>query len=119
MANCASCDINTILNIHRAEYAAKYNTNNSVPYTPYESWEGVLPVISTKARFEVRPGFELIYSHYEELRGLNASWSKDYREYVNHNLMGNLEGGGGDYGSKSGGYDVFGYGTLLYRLKAE
>jgi hypothetical protein len=27
-----------------------------------------------------------------------------------------VEGGGGDYGPNSGGYDQLGYGTLLYSL---
>lgn len=105
---------NQILN--GAEYAAKYNTNHSVPYTPYRSWEGILPNVSTKSRFDVRPGFEAIYSHYAELKGLNASWSKAYRDYVNRNLTSNVEGGGGDYSPNSGGYDAFGHGTLMYRL---
>ncbi|TEY86580.1 hypothetical protein BOTCAL_0006g00600 [Botryotinia calthae] len=69
----ATCG-NQILN--GAEYAAKYNTNNTVPYTPYTSWEGVLSVVANESRFDVRPSFEAIYSHYAELKGLDASWSK-------------------------------------------
>ncbi|ATZ46613.1 hypothetical protein BCIN_02g00070 [Botrytis cinerea B05.10] len=107
---------NQILN--GAEYAAKYNTNNTVPYTPYTSWEGELSVVANKSRFDVRPGFEVIYSHYAELKGLDASWSKVYRDYVNSNLTANVEGGGGDYSPNSGGYDALGHGTLMYRLEA-
>ncbi|KAM0130875.1 hypothetical protein ACHAP3_007102 [Botrytis cinerea] len=107
---------NQILN--GAEYAAKYNTNNTVPYTPYTSWEGELSVVANKSRFDVRPGFEAIYSHYAELKGLDASWSKVYRDYVNSNLTANVEGGGGDYSPNSGGYDALGHGTLMYRLEA-
>lgn len=103
--------------LYSAEYAAKYNTNHSVPYVPYRSWEGILPVISEKARFDKRPGFEAIYSHYAELKGLNASWSKAYRDFVNTELLDDIEGGGGDYGPNSGGFDALGYGTLMYRLK--
>lgn len=103
----------------RAEYVAKYNVNESVPYTPYESWEGLLPVIANKSRFEVRPGFEAIYSHYAELKGLNASWSQAYRDYVNENLTEDVEGGGGDYSPRSGGFDSFGHGTLMYRLDSD
>ncbi|TGO22051.1 hypothetical protein BPAE_0184g00030 [Botrytis paeoniae] len=105
---------NQILN--GAEYAAKYNTNNTAPYTPYTSWEGVLPVVANKSRFDVRPGFETIYSHYTEIKGLNVSWSKMYRDFVNKNLTANIEGGGGDYSPNSGGYDALGHGTLMYRL---
>jgi hypothetical protein len=90
-----------------------------VPYTPYRSWEGILPEVATKARFNVRPGFEAIYSHYAEVKRLDASWSKEFRDYVNANLTVNVEGGGGDYGPNSGGFDVFGHGTLMYRIKGE
>ncbi|KAJ3547944.1 hypothetical protein NM208_g1248 [Fusarium decemcellulare] len=105
--------------LNGAEYAAKYNTNHSVPYTPYRSWEGILPVVSPKGRGNVRPGFEAIFSHYAEVKGLNASWSKEFRDYVNANLTGNIEGGGGDYGPNSGGFDAFGHGTLMYRRRSE
>jgi hypothetical protein len=102
-----------------AEYAGKFNTNYSVPYTPYRSWEGILPVVSEKQRFSIRPGYEAIYSHYNDIRGMNASWSKAYRDFVNKNLTANIEGGGGDYGPNSGGFDAFGHGTLLYRIKGQ
>lgn len=102
-----------------AEYVAKYNTNHTVPYTPYRSWEGVLEVVSEKARFDIRPGYEAIYSHYAEIKSLNASWSLQYREFVNGNLTGSIEGGGGDYSPNSGGYDALGHGTLMYRIKGE
>lgn len=90
-----------------------------MPYTPYVSWEGTLPVVAEKARFSVRPGFETIYSHYAEIKGLNASWSKAYRDFVNANITSGIEGGGGDYGPNSGGYDFLGHGTLMNRLKSD
>lgn len=103
-----------------AEYAGKFNAgNHSVPYTPYRSWEGVLPVVSEKQRFSIRPGFEAIYAHYSDIRGMNASWTKAYRDFVNKNLTANIEGGGGDYGPNSGGFDAFGHGTLLYRISGQ
>ncbi|KAF2021720.1 GPI anchored protein-like protein [Aaosphaeria arxii CBS 175.79] len=102
--------------LNAAEYAGKYNTNHSVPYTPYESWEGVLPVVSAKARGDVRPGFEALFAHYSDVKGLNASWTKAYRDYVVANLTAKVEGGGGDYGPNSGGFDALGHGTLMYRI---
>jgi hypothetical protein len=39
-----------------------------------------------------------------------------YRDLVN-NANGGAEGGGGNYGPNSGGYDQLGYGTLTFRLK--
>lgn len=83
---------------------------------PYTSWEGVLPVVASKARFAVRPGYEAIYSHYAGLKHMNASWSRQYRDFVDQNITANVEGGGGDYGPNSGGYDAFGHGTLMYRI---
>ncbi|CAG8250046.1 unnamed protein product [Penicillium salamii] len=105
--------------LNGAEYVAKYNTNNTVPYTPYTSWEGLLSVVAEKARFSVRPGYEAVVSHYAGVKHLNSSWSMKYRDYVNKNISANIEGGGGDYGPNSGGYDVFGHGTLLYRIEPD
>ncbi|POS78307.1 hypothetical protein DHEL01_v203294 [Diaporthe helianthi] len=105
--------------LNAAEYVAKYNTNNTVPYTPYRSWEGVLEVVSEKSRFDVKPGYEALYSHYAETKSLDASWSLNYREFVNRNLTENIEGGGGDYSPNSGGYDALGHGTLMYRIDIE
>ncbi|PLB45178.1 exopolysaccharide inner membrane protein-like protein [Aspergillus steynii IBT 23096] len=108
---------NQILNA--AEYVAKYNTNHTVPYVPYTSWEGLLDKISAKSRFDVRPGYEAIASHYTRVKNLNASWSIRFRDYVNGNISTDVEGGGGDYGPNSGGYDAFGHGTLMYRIESD
>ncbi|KAJ5598306.1 exopolysaccharide inner membrane protein-like protein [Penicillium hordei] len=105
--------------LHAAEYVAKYNTNNTVPYTPYTSWEGLLSVVASKDRFSVRPGYEAVVSHYTGVKHMDASWSMKYRDYVNQNISADVEGGGGDYGPNSGGYDAFGHGTLLYRIKSD
>jgi hypothetical protein len=75
-----------------------------------------LGVISAKSRFDVRPGYETITSHYAGVRNLNASWSMQFRNFVNRNITADVEGGGGDYGPNSGGYDTLGHGTLMYRI---
>ena len=101
----------------RAEYTGKYNTGHDVDYVPYRSWEGILPVVSAKSRYNVRPGFEAIYAHYSDVKGMNASWTQAFRDFVNNNsTAARIEGGGGDYGPNSGGFDVFGHGTLMYRI---
>jgi hypothetical protein len=100
----------------RAEYAAKYNLGFNVPYTTYQNSDVTQTVISNNSRGGIRPAWELIYAHYGVLKGLNASWSQQYRDLV-VTRGGGAEGGGGDYGSNSGGYDQLGFGTLLYRLK--
>ena len=100
---------------HSAEYAAKYNLGYDVPYTPYDNGPINLPTISNSSRGDLRPVWELLYNHYGVLKGLNVTWTKKYRDLV-VSSNGGAEGGSGDYGSTSGGYDQLGWGTLLYTL---
>ncbi|KAF2181156.1 chondroitin AC/alginate lyase [Zopfia rhizophila CBS 207.26] len=100
-----------------AEYAAKYNLGYDVPYTTYVNSDVTQTTISNNGRGNIRPTWELIYGHYGVLKGLNTSWTQKYRDLV-VSQGGGAEGGGGDYGTTSGGYDQLGYGTLLYRLDA-
>jgi hypothetical protein len=67
--------------------------------------------ISESARGDVRPIWELIYNHYVALKGLSAPNVKAFAERVRP------EGGGGDYGPNSGGFDQLGYGTLTFSLR--
>lgn len=71
--------------------------------------------INSESRGDVRPIAELLYAHYNGVKGLNASWTGAYRDMVVKDGDG-AEGGGGDYGSTSGGYDQLGFGTALFRL---
>ncbi|KAF5650794.1 uncharacterized protein FTJAE_383 [Fusarium tjaetaba] len=102
--------------LHASEYVSKYNVGYDVPYTLYESYEGNQTVISANSRYTYRPGFEVVYAHYNDIKHANASWTKTYRDQTNGNSTAGVEGGGGNYGPNSGGFDVLGYGTLLYRL---
>ena len=92
------------------QYVAKYNVAFlEVPYTAYTNCEGVSnPVISASSRGTVRPMWEMVYNHYVKLKGLKAQWVTMAAGSVRP------EGGGGDYGPNSGGYDQLGFGTLLY-----
>jgi hypothetical protein len=94
-----------------AEYAAKYNLGHDVPYTPYKNSDVTQPVISGHGRGEIRPIWDLFYNHYVVLKRLNAPFVTEFATKVRP------EGGGGDYGSSSGGFDQLGYGTLTYSLK--
>ncbi|KAJ5708151.1 hypothetical protein N7488_007952 [Penicillium malachiteum] len=105
---------NEILNA--AEYVGKYNVGYDVPYTLYESYLGNDTVVSNSSRGDIRPGFELLSAHYGQLKGLNSSWSDAYRDWVNANSTDGVEGGGGNYGTTSGGFDGLGFGTLLYSI---
>ncbi|KAL2865939.1 putative GPI anchored protein [Aspergillus lucknowensis] len=98
-----------------AEYVFKYNTGNDVPYTPYSNSEYSQPVISSGSRGGIRPIAELLLAHYSGVKGLDAGWTGKYRD-MTVDAGDGAEGGGGDYGSSSGGYDQLGFGTVLYRL---
>ena len=102
------------------EYFAHYNisTNNTVPFTTYTWFSGQncainsQTVISSNSRGDIRPAWELIYSHYAGVKGVSAPNSAAYAAIVRP------EGGGGNYGSTSGGYDQLGFGTLAYTITA-
>ncbi len=89
------------------EYVAKYNLGDSVPYVTYSNCTGVVQtVISPDGRGTIRPEWELLYNHYVNIKGLSAPYTQLFAAQVRP------EGGGGDYGPNSGGYDQLGYGTL-------
>lgn len=99
-----------------AEYVAKYNLGYDVPFTTY-SWQSgqsgawrSQTVISDAGRGQVRPVWELIYNHYVIRRGFDAPHVTQIAAHVRP------EGGGGDYGPNSGGFDQLGFGTLAFSL---
>jgi len=93
-----------------AEYVAKYNLGENVPYTTYKNSDVEQKVISPVARGGKRPTWELIYNHYVVLKHLKAPYVEKYVAFVRP------EGGGGDYGPNSGGFDSLGYGTLTFYI---
>lgn len=98
-----------------SEYCSKYNVGDDVPYSTYTNSDVTQSVISASSRGTIRPEWELLYAHYHNLKGLNAEYTGQYRDVVN-TASGGAEGGGGNYGPNSGGYDQLGYGTLTFRL---
>lgn len=94
-----------------AEYAARYNLGRDVPYTPYTNSDVTQTAISEASRGDLRPIWELLYNHYVVLKRLRADGVESFAEKVR------VEGGGGDYGPNSGGFDQLGYGTLTFTLK--
>lgn len=98
-----------------SEYTAKYNVdfNNTVPFTAYKNCDPVSltpehTIVSADARGTLRPSWELIYNHYVKVKGLKATYSQKFAEKVRP------EGGGGNYGPNSSGFDQLGFGTLMY-----
>ncbi|MFF7985123.1 alginate lyase family protein [Streptomyces sp. NPDC007901] len=98
-----------------AQYVAKYNLGQDVPYTTY-TWgtgqscaQSSQTVISDASRGQIRPVWAMLHFHYNRRIGLDDKYiSAMYYDLVAP------EGGGGDYGSTSGGYDQLGFGTLMY-----
>jgi Alginate lyase len=98
-----------------AQYVAKYNLGLDVPFTLY-SWgtgqNGAYreqAVDSSVARQQVRPVWAMLHFHYNRRLRLDDRYIRDIYWQTVH-----PEGGGGDYGSNSGGYDQLGFGTLMY-----
>jgi hypothetical protein len=97
-----------------SEYTASYNLGNTVPFTTYNWGSGTTcaansqTVISESGRGNIRPSWELIYNHFANVAGVTATYSAQYATNMRP------EGGGGDYGSTSGGYDQLGFGTLTF-----
>lgn len=97
-----------------AEYVAKGNLIESgtayyaVPFVKYINHNTTDTVFSTAAQGSIRPCWSMIYNHYVNRKGLSAPFCKKFTEKTFP------EGGGGDYGPNSGGYDQLGYGTLTF-----
>jgi autotransporter-associated beta strand protein len=93
------------------EYWAKYNLTNSVPYVTYITCDPVIQTnISSASQGDIRPIWAMVYNHYHNRRGLAATYTGQYAAKVQP------EGGGGNYGPNSGGYDQLGYGTLTHTI---
>lgn len=97
-----------------AEYVAKGNlvksgaTYYSVPFATYVNHNVTDTVFSTIGQGNSRPIWSMIYNHYVNRKGFDAPYCKKFVDLTQP------EGGGGSYGSSSGGYDQLGYGTLVY-----
>ncbi|MGX1911549.1 alginate lyase family protein [Streptomyces phaeochromogenes] len=97
-----------------AQYVAKYNLGQDVPFTRYTWGSGqncaqqAHTVISANSRGQVRPVWDTLRYHYARRRGLSVPYITAMAESVRP------EGGGGDYGAASGGFDQLGFGTLMY-----
>ncbi|MDO8928152.1 MAG: alginate lyase family protein, partial [Bacteroidota bacterium] len=114
---------NENLILKASEYVAKYNVAMlDVPYKVYswhegDPWTGCgvktteLPVIGSSGRGGGRPQWEMVYNYYVKIKGKTATYTE-----MGANKS-RPEGGGGDYGPNSGGFDQLGFGTLLFSRK--
>jgi len=85
-----------------------------VPFTTY-TWgsgqncaQNSQTVIGSGSRGQVRPVWAMLHYHYNRRVSLDDKYISQLAFSVAP------EGGGGDYGSTSGGYDQLGFGTLMY-----
>jgi len=94
-----------------SENLAKYNLWYDVPYVPYINCEYLVQTnIGTESRGTIRAGSDLVYNHYVNRRGLSAPYTKEAADSIRP------EGGGGQYGPNSGGFDQLGFTTLTHSL---
>ncbi|OQP57750.1 hypothetical protein A3860_08980 [Niastella vici] len=97
-----------------AEYVAQYNIGNTVPYTTYTWGNGQncaqmsQTVISDASRGNLRPVWEMVYNHYANRLGIAVPGMAAYAQ------LHRPEGGGGNYGTASGGFDQLGFGSLTF-----
>ena len=99
--------------VKMAEYVGKYNLGNDVEFTTYNpNSEYNHTVISSDGRGGIRPVWELFY-RYARQNSKTAKYAQQWTEKLRtENAWG--EGGAGDYGTNSNGFDQLGYGTLMY-----
>jgi hypothetical protein len=96
-----------------ANYVAQYNLGNTVPFTTYNWGTGQncaassQTVIASGSRGQDRPIWDMIYNHYINRKGLTQ-----FSSITAYAARVRPEGGGGDYGTTSGGFDQLGYTTL-------
>ncbi|MFK4104540.1 alginate lyase family protein [Streptomyces sp. NPDC019531] len=100
-----------------AQYVAKWSLGGEVSYTANTREKGAAGIWSGRETASAaagvdpamtRPIWAVIANHYTKRRGLSAS-------YVTRAAAKSApEGGGGDYGPNSGGYDQLGFGTLTF-----
>ncbi|AZQ40436.1 Tat pathway signal sequence domain protein [Streptomyces cyaneochromogenes] len=100
-----------------AQYVAKWAMGGDVPFTDNTRRKGAIngwsgsETVTEAAPVDpamTRPIWAMIANHYTKRRGLSASYLTQIVAKAGP------EGGGGDYGPNSGGYDQLGFGTLAF-----
>uniref|UniRef100_A0AAU2AJX8 Alginate lyase family protein n=1 Tax=Streptomyces sp. NBC_00093 TaxID=2975649 RepID=A0AAU2AJX8_9ACTN len=100
-----------------AQYVAKWSMGGEVPYTAntrrkgaINGWSGSETATAAAAvdPAMTRPIWAMIANHYTKRRGLSATYLTRIAAQAAP------EGGGGDYGPNSGGFDQLGFGTLAF-----
>jgi autotransporter-associated beta strand protein len=91
-----------------SEYTSRVMTGDETPWVNYAGCD-----VNTTGRASgsmYRAGLDMLWNHYVNRRGLSAP-------YTMASALGNRpEGGGGNYGGNSGGFDQIGFTTLTHAL---
>ncbi|MER7836796.1 alginate lyase family protein [Streptomyces sp. NPDC096040] len=100
-----------------AQYVAKWSMGGNVSYTAntrqkgaIRGWSGTETATAAAGvdPAMTRPVWAMIANHYTKRRGMPATYVTQIAAKAAP------EGGGGDYGPNSGGYDQLGFGTLTF-----
>ncbi|MEV5848205.1 alginate lyase family protein [Streptomyces sp. NPDC051985] len=100
-----------------AQYVAKWSLGGQVPFTANTRRKGAIggwsgsETVTAAAGVDpamTRPIWAMIANHYTRRRGLSAPYLTRIAAKAAP------EGGGGDYGPNSGGFDQLGFGTLTF-----
>ncbi len=97
--------------MYAAEYVARYNNGDDVPFAAYEWHTGQggnlmsHTVVAEGGRGEVRPIWEMIYNHYHNRMGLSVP------NIEKRAALGRPEGGAGGHATT---FDQPGFGTLMF-----
>jgi autotransporter-associated beta strand protein len=90
------------------EYTVRAMTVDGVPWVNYAGCDATGTGPATGSNF--RAGQDLIWNHYVNRRGLSAPYTMPW------SVANRPEGGGGNYGGNSGGFDQIGFTTLTHAL---
>lgn len=101
------------------EYVAAWNSydeateKEELDHFPSTGWsgcgaEGWQPSVSWSGRGQIRPVFQIAINHFSNRMGKEMPFAKRAK------ALHGVEGGAGDYGSNSGGFDNVGFGDLMY-----
>ncbi|MFJ8491392.1 alginate lyase family protein [Streptomyces sp. NPDC094038] len=100
-----------------AQYVARWSLGGQVPFTASTRRKGAIggwsgsETVTAAAGVDpsmIRPIWAMIANHYTKRRGMSATYVTRIAAKAAP------EGGGGDYGPNSGGYDQLGFGTLAF-----
>ena len=89
--------------------------HDAMPYTSYSNPSytcAEIPATDT-SRGSKRPCWEIFYN-YAKANGLSAIYCQKWTDQMRQFNSYGSDGGAGDYGSGSGGFDQLGYGTLMF-----